>query len=537
MLLLIAGALFAVTILAVAAFGAGFWIPDLLPPSFSAIERLAFTLLGGLGILSLVLFLIGQLAFTRATILGTVALFVFLSIRPIRRLLLVQPTVWKMQVGALPAIVIVLVLLTTSVAGLAEITGHTGNDAIAYHLLGPKVWLEDGLIRPLPEVSTTAFPATSEVLFGALYALGGQRAPSFSALLTLACFFVVAYSLARAAGLDERGSWWAVAFTASMPAVYIGAHSGFIDVLYAAFILAAARVGFEAEGQSGFILFGLFCGLSIATKYTGLTAVPVLVCCAALSQYFGRHIQKVSVLKYAVLAILIGAVIASPYYLRNWILLGCPIYPPPPFLANLVPVKFFSPESLHKFYATLYARGSGLGRGLVAYFLLPYNLTYHTSNFNGAGWDGLDWPCLWPTWSIRGSFPSLCKGARTVCNFPHYFLVFDSTGIAVPDSSVSSCGSFCRVRVEICRIREDELYACALRNGDCLLSALRFVHDRIEPVESSLERLLTFLCRETARRNNSVSQEFRVSECGFDSEPGAGLRPASPCLLSGQALL
>src|SRR5260221_196356 len=84
MLLLIVGAIFAVTILAVAAFGAGFWIVDLLPPSFSAIERLAFTLLGGLGILSLVLFLIGQLAFTRATILGTVAVFVFFSNRPNR---------------------------------------------------------------------------------------------------------------------------------------------------------------------------------------------------------------------------------------------------------------------------------------------------------------------------------------------------------------------------------------------------------------------------------------------------------------------
>jgi len=389
MWLLIVGALFAFTILAMAAFGAGSWVADLLPPSFSAIERLAFTLLGGLGILSLVLFLIGQLAFTRAIIHGTVALFVFLSIRPIRRLLLVQPTVWKMQVGALPAGVIVLVLLTTAVAGLAEITGHSGNDAIAYHLLGPKVWLQDGIIRPLPETSTTAFPATSEVLFGALYALGGQRAPGFSALLTLACFFVVTYSLARAAGLDEWGGWWAVAFTASMPAVYTGAHSGFIDVLYAAFILAAARVGFEAESQKEFILFGIFCGLGMATKYTGLSAVSVLVPCVALSQYFGRQMRKVSVLKYAVLAILIAVVIASPYYIRNWMLLGCPIYPPPPFLANRFPVKFFPLESLHKFYALLYARGSGLGRGLVAYVFLPYNLTYHTSNFNGAGGIGL----------------------------------------------------------------------------------------------------------------------------------------------------
>jgi hypothetical protein len=129
MLLLIAGALFAVTTLAVSAFGAGFWISDLLPPSFSLIERLAFTLLGGLGILSLALFLIGQLAFTRATILGTVTVFVFLAIRPIRRLLRAQPSDWKMQVGTIPAAVIALVLLITAVAGLAEITGDSRENA------------------------------------------------------------------------------------------------------------------------------------------------------------------------------------------------------------------------------------------------------------------------------------------------------------------------------------------------------------------------------------------------------------------------
>jgi len=148
-------------------------------------------------------------------------------------------------------------------------------------------------------------------------------------------------------------------------------------------------VGFDTEGQNQFILFGLFCGLGVATKYTALTVVPVLVFCVALSWYFGKQKQNAYALKYAVPAILIGAVVALPYYVRNWILLGFPIYPPPPFFANLVPVKCFSQESLHRFHAFLYARGSGLGRGLVAYILLPYNLTYHTSNFNGAGGIGL----------------------------------------------------------------------------------------------------------------------------------------------------
>jgi 4-amino-4-deoxy-L-arabinose transferase-like glycosyltransferase len=385
----LASAVFGVTLLAGAAFGAGFWIEDQLPSSFAPLERLAFIWLGGLGTLSICLFLIGQFAFTRAFILGTVAVSLFFAIRPVRRLLHTEPSLWKIRIDAITAAVIILILLVTAVGGLAEINGDVGHDAIAYHLLGPKVWLHDGIIRPLPETSTTAFPATAEVLFGALFTLGGVRGPGCFALLTLACFFVVVYSLARGAGLDERASWWAVAFVAAMPAVYIGAHSAFIDVLYATFILAAARVGFEAQRTSEWVIFGIFCGLAMATKYTGLTATPVLVFCAVLARVPCRRAQWSTVVKYGAVAILTGSLVASPYYIRNWILLGCPIYPPPPLLANLVPVKFFPPENLRRFYAYLYARGSGLGRGLFAYFLLPYNLTYYTSFFNGAGGIGL----------------------------------------------------------------------------------------------------------------------------------------------------
>jgi len=389
MLLATAGAVFAATVLTVGAFGAGFWVEDLLPRSFSAIERAAFALLAGLGILSLILFLIGQIAYTRATILGTVAISVFLAIRPIRRLLSTGPSQWKIQIDAIPAAAIALVLFITAVGGLAEIIGDWGQDAIAYHLLGPKVWLHDGIIRPLPEMSLTAFPATCEVLFGDLFTLGGQRAPGFFACMILGCFFVVVYSLAKAGGLDERGSWWAVAFTATMPVVYAGAHSGFIDVLYAAFILAAARIGFEAQSKSHFVVFGLFCGLGMATKYTGLMTIPLLLLCAVLAQVFSGQMPRGSAFRFAAVAMLVGSVIASPYYVRNWILLGCPIYPPPPFLSSLVPVKYLSPEALQKFHAVLHARGSGLGRGLSAYLLLPYNLTYHTAMFHGAGGMGI----------------------------------------------------------------------------------------------------------------------------------------------------
>ena len=74
-------------------------------------------------------------------------------------------------------------------------------------------------------------------------------------------FLLIVGSLAVRAGLDARSAWWVAALVAVMPAVYAGAHSGFVDTIYAGFVLAAARIGFDAKGIRDYVVFGLFCGL------------------------------------------------------------------------------------------------------------------------------------------------------------------------------------------------------------------------------------------------------------------------------------
>jgi hypothetical protein len=170
-------AVFGVIVVTLAAFGAGFWIEKRVGPSFSPVESVAFQFLAGLGILSLTLFLSGQIAYTRVTIAGTIVVSAVLGIRSARKLWRESQGNWRLSIGPIPAAVLAGVLAVTAVAGLAEIIGDWENDAIAYHLLGPKVWLRDGIIRPLPDTSTTAFPSTAEVIFGALFKVGGNRAP------------------------------------------------------------------------------------------------------------------------------------------------------------------------------------------------------------------------------------------------------------------------------------------------------------------------------------------------------------------------
>src|SRR5262249_24112214 len=125
----------------------------------------------------------------------------------------------------------------------------------------------------------------------------------------------------------------------------------------------------------------------IGTKYTGLIAVPILGACILLLRLQDHPSPDLA--KKVATSIGVACLIGSPYYIRNWLLLGSPIYPPPPGYAPFFSPKYLSPEAISQFHAYIRQRGGGLGRGLLAFLLLPFNLTYHTSNFHGAGGIGL----------------------------------------------------------------------------------------------------------------------------------------------------
>ena len=377
-------------ILLLAAMGFGSLLLRLFPENCSPLDRLVLALLGGFGILGTVLFCVGQVWFTRSAILLVLFFGILLGLRPIA--IAVQgwrTTLSKVSPPFLPATAILVVLLVTAIGGLALPTGDMNNDSIAYHYLGPKVWLREGLIRPVPDEVLTYFPVVIEAQYAALMSLGGDRAPGLFAIIGLASILLMSASLAMRLGLDQAGAWWVVALVAAMPAVYRGIFGGFLDAMFACFVLAAARLAFDADEPRHYMLFGMFCGITMGTKYTGIVAWVVLVFCSLLVSVRARPGKTLATLKWLTVSCVVAAAMASPFYLRNWILYGCPIYPPPPGLLKFFNASNMTPAVMQELLKNVTDTGRGMGGSLVDFLLLPFNLTYHTSNFRGAGGIGI----------------------------------------------------------------------------------------------------------------------------------------------------
>lgn len=384
-------ALFGLCALAVAGVGCGSWIANALPASFRPAERRGLSVLGGLGIFSLALFLIGQVSFTHWTIAVALIVAVLLAIRPLwlgwRKMERIPRAVHgKVFV---PGSIVFMVLAVTAICGFAEMTGDWNKDSVAYHLLGPTVWLRNGIIRPVLDNALTSFPQIPETLFAVLLAAGGDRAPDLSSWLTLGLLLLVSAGVAMRMGLSGSQAWWVAAIIATMPAVYAGSHACFVDGLYAALVLAAARIAFDAQRLREWALCGIFAGLAMGMKYTGLLALLALTVCCIVTFAKQERFGGMALFKSIGVASITALAVAAPFYIRNWIILGCPIYPPPPGYAHFCSPKYFPAGAISQFHSYIFQRGMGLGRGWLAFVKLPFNLTYHTSNFHGAGGIGL----------------------------------------------------------------------------------------------------------------------------------------------------
>lgn len=379
MLLLIAGAL-------------GLWLlRKVAPPDMTDLEKLVYGGALGSGTLAysvLALGLIGVLypalvagltvgaAFLAAPAMGEWLGSLASSLRSLQT--------WLRSGSALERVSILVIGLIALSALIHALGPAWDYDGLMYHLSGPAIFLASHRIQPNLDIWYINGPFAIEMLFTFGLANGDAI---FAKLIHYAFgwLYVAAAVMAARRWLGNREAWLSSVVLLGMPTLPIWAAFAYVDLGWAAFeFLAACSAVRWWQSRSGrwLILAGLLAGLAMGSKYTGVAGFVAIACLVAfLARRQGPAYMLRSMSAFAGIALLV----ASPWYLKNWLWFGNPVYP----------LYFGGPgwdaDRLRVYMA--YLGSFGAGRDFSDWLLLPWNIYARNSQF-GAVMNQIDVPSL-----------------------------------------------------------------------------------------------------------------------------------------------
>lgn len=284
----------------------------------------------GLGVLALATFGLGLVIVNRLVFWALFVLSAFLLRDDLR-------AVWrKARALQLPIAsrferaLAVFVAFTLIVGGMVALLPPIAWDAQTYHLVIPKMALEQGRINAPPDIVYFSFPSLGEMLFLAAMLLKGdivaQLLHFIFLVLTLAAMF--AFALRE---FNPRVAWLACAILVAVPSFLLVATWAYVDAMLAFYAFGSYyvfRIACERGDARWFALAGAFAGLAMGIKYTAVI-VPV----ALLALWFMQNLKEHKSLlppasrRPLIAYCLLLTTFASPWYLRNLIFTGNPFYP------------------------------------------------------------------------------------------------------------------------------------------------------------------------------------------------------------------
>jgi hypothetical protein len=223
---------------------------------------------------------------------------------------------WELALGGLLVAYVVIGAVATS----APISSP---DALLYHAADPAQFVEAGRIFEVPGNSSSYEPFNVEMLVLDGFLLWDSVQGAF------APFLLALVAAAAVAGAAERLAGRSVALLAAtvffaQPLTLWDATSTFIESGLACAVALGVwnLIRFAQRGEpAALVLAGLFAGAAAGMKYLGLIAVLALAVAAGIA--LRRRLTPARVLAFAAPAVLV----ALPWYVKNAILTGNPVYP------------------------------------------------------------------------------------------------------------------------------------------------------------------------------------------------------------------
>lgn len=239
-------------------------------------------------------------------------------------------------------------------------------DALAYHLAFPKLYLQAGRMVEIPFMHQSYFPPLQDMLYLLGLALGSESAAKVMhwAMGTL--------TVLGAAGFVQRhgGSGaYAAVLVLGVPAFLWQMFSAYADLataLYTSLALFGLAHAIRERASWWVWLAGVMMGFALATKYTALLAWGLW---GLIGIGWLWHERAMPLARTLALSGLLAVALGSPWYLRNWMWTGNPVYP---FAYALFGGKNWSQEQ-----AEAYRHDQlkfGMGREPAMLVLAPWHL-------------------------------------------------------------------------------------------------------------------------------------------------------------------
>ena len=357
------GRFLVVALLVAAAGGLG---QRLLPKiTLHPLARLAVQAALGLCLLALGVLAVGVLGGLRPWIgwLALTGLLIWL-----RRSILAWVNQWRsleqawQQAGRLGKFLAVCITLSLFFTLLSALSPPFHFDALTYHLVLPRQYLDAGRFYYLPKNMFWGMPQTAEMLYTWAMALAGEPAAVALGWATgvLALVGMLGFGLQN---FNPDESWVAAAALISGFTLASSLSWGYIDwlVMLVGVCWLAMLDIWVRDHQPGYLLLaGILAGLGFGVKYTagiliGCGAIPVIY-------YNWPSIRQIlqDLLQYVAAAILA----AAPWLVKNLLATGNPVYP-----------LLFPAGAMSALRLALYQGGRPFG-GWEDVFLLPLRATY-----------------------------------------------------------------------------------------------------------------------------------------------------------------
>ncbi|MDA2932717.1 glycosyltransferase family 39 protein [Acidobacteria bacterium AH-259-D05] len=279
-----------------------------------------------------------------------------------------SPAVWHQSFAELSSIVrqwrprrwaivglVGLIAFTAGLNLLAALAPPTEWDSLTYHLAAPAHYLREGTISFVP-YRNWANPFTAEMwnILGLL--MGFDQLPQVFhwaiGLVGVGALYVLA-----ASRTSRRTALLLVTIYYTSPHVLRLSSSGKSDLAWLAFLILSLHsllVWRERDGRGWLRLSAIFTGLTLGTKVQGLFWAPGIGLALVLLQLSGWLRFPVATMARTLAYGAIAALVASPWWLRNWLASGDPIWP---YGYTLFYSDFWTQE-LHDKYAS-YTQGPG----------------------------------------------------------------------------------------------------------------------------------------------------------------------------------